>query len=119
MTPEKKVEVFGQAVNDIVLSVSRYVDGKESAKKSKEDLKTFNNAMDALAIVSKYTKKKGMRLNQRVSDIIEKINTKRDAASEINLDNFEKDYGKKRIVAEMQNQAEQQAAKKKVEVVKK
>ncbi|MBR1508790.1 MAG: hypothetical protein IJ619_12400 [Eubacterium sp.] len=98
MTPEKKAEVFLQAGLDVVHAADKYIEGREKISRKQERNDCINNALDALAAVSRYTSKdKGQPMNLRITDIIARIQKKRNDINDgINMVTFEDSYGGKR-----------------------
>ena len=78
LTPKQKKSRIIEANFDILLAVEKYVDGKEKVRRSLGGQYSFDNAMDALAIVTKYSN--GM--TKLSKDIINKINTVRDVSAQ-------------------------------------
>lgn len=53
----------------------------------------FDNSLDALAIVSKYTKQDGMVASQPAANIVSSINRVRGKNNKINISELDKKYG--------------------------
>ena len=114
MSEKQKKEAYIQASLDVVYAADNYSIGKEKERRTQEGTDCFDNAMDALAIVSKHTgKARNQPMNLRVSDIVGRIANKRDAAgqdmADFGLYQFEQSYGASRA----KNRMKQIMAKKK------
>ncbi len=80
MDPRERELVFAKANINVVLAVRMYVRGKEKIRFQDKGNDAFDNSMDALAIISKYTKQDNLKMNAGIynitSKIIEKSNSK-------------------------------------------
>ncbi|MBR6221874.1 MAG: hypothetical protein IKQ71_00400 [Lachnospiraceae bacterium] len=101
MTDREKASAFRQANVDLVYAATQYIKGKKKRRRTEEGRDCFDNTMDALAIVSKYSpKRQGEYLNIRIGGIIGDIMNKRGGyVPELNLQSFETKYGAKRALA--------------------
>ncbi|SEF67617.1 hypothetical protein SAMN04487934_102110 [Eubacterium ruminantium] len=97
MTPAKKSAAFRQANIDVIYAVQKYVKGKEKERISDKGNDAFKHSMDALSIISKYTKKQGEVINEKVKSVISEINSIRKDPKLNDINNFEKSFGKDRI----------------------
>ncbi|MBR1674162.1 MAG: hypothetical protein IJ703_04285 [Eubacterium sp.] len=93
MSAAKKAAAFRQANIDVIYAVQKYVKGKEKVRISDKGNDAFANSMDALSIVSKYTKKPGSIMNQRVINVVYAINKIRKQEGLDIYTAFESDYG--------------------------
>ena len=96
MTEEQKAHKFAVSSILVVHAVQRYVKGKEKVRISDKGNDAFGNSMDALAIVSKYTKVPGKAMNTSVAKVLDKINEVRNDSWLTQYDRFEKRFGSKR-----------------------
>ncbi len=93
MTPAQKAQAFGLANLAIIQAIQKYAKGKEAVRTSTAGQDRFDNMLDALSIVSKYTNGSGEEMNPNLKPILQKINKKRGADERINPSQFEKKYG--------------------------
>lgn len=93
MSAAKKAAAFRQANIDVIYAVQKYVKGKEKVRISDKGNDAFANSMDALSIVSKYTKKPGSMMNHRVINVVYAINKIRKQEGLDVYTAFERDYG--------------------------
>ena len=94
MSPENKARAFRNANLNVVHAADKYMEGKEKVRRTTSGNDCFKNALDAIAISSKYNDKKNEgHINQRVSDIIHRINKVRGKNQPLDETNFESKYG--------------------------
>ena len=93
MTPAQKAQAFGLANLAIIQAIQKYAKGKEAVRTSTAGQDRFDNMLDALSIVSKYTNGSGEEMNPNLKPILQKINKKRGADERINPSQFEQKYG--------------------------
>lgn len=95
MSAKDKQEAFINANFNVIRAVKTYVKGKEKIRVQDKGNDAFNNSMDALAIISKYTKQQGLVANQAVAklygDILDRSNR-----TYLDVRNLEKNFGAKR-----------------------
>ncbi len=96
MSSRDKKIVITQANCNVVVAVQKYVKGKEKVRMSDKGNDAFLNSMDALAIVSKYTKKEGMVINESIAHILDGIDAIRHDNTISIKDRFQRTYGAKR-----------------------
>ncbi len=95
---------------ELVNAVADYMKGKKSVRSSNNGKDNFDSALDALAIVSKYSKG-GM--NYRVKDLLDRINhvRRKNPANCINKDAFTQNYGGEHAKQVKQARDQRNAAK--------
>ncbi|SEP60842.1 hypothetical protein SAMN02910369_00267 [Lachnospiraceae bacterium NE2001] len=84
---------FCQINLDVINAVQKYVKGKETVRRSTKGNEAFASSMDALSIVSKYTKQPGQEVNPIIADVVNEINTKRMDPELADLSKLENNYG--------------------------
>ena len=104
LSAEKKAEAFRQANLDIFEATKKYTKGKERVRRTREGRACFNNALDAVATVSRFAP----GANVRTSELLLGINMVRNngnpqSVNYINTNNFTEAYGAER--AEMNKPA--------------
>lgn len=93
MTPSKKAAAYRQTNIDIIYTIQKYVKGKEKVRISNKGNDAFSNAMDALSVISKYTKEPGQQINIKVVDVVGNINKIRKDPELDNSMTFEQRFG--------------------------
>ena len=91
-TPEAKALMYADANMRVVIAVQQYVKGKETVRFQDKGNDAFHNSMDALAVVSKYTKRDGQSVNQSIKKVFDKVVEKSDRDFLRGVD-LEKGYG--------------------------
>ncbi len=91
-TDKKREDAYSQAALMVAFTVTKYMKGKKSVRVHEGGNYRFDNALDALAIVSKYTKN-GIR---RANKLIDRINEVRGNKKPINKGDFVDKYGASR-----------------------
>lgn len=94
-TYEARIAVT-DANQKLLQAVSAYVKGNEKVKKNADERAAFNNVMDILSVVSKYTRREGMLGNDRALEVIDSVNKVRKDKEPIDKAKFENEYGLKR-----------------------
>ncbi len=111
MSPSKKAEAFRQANIGVIYAVQKYVKGKEKKRFQDKGNDAFDNSMDALSIVSKYTKKEGQMVNEKVDRVIRDINKIRKDDNLEQINKFEQKYGAERAKKAADKRMEKAAGK--------
>ena len=93
MSAEDKARAFRQTNIDVIYAVQKYVKGKEKERISDKGNDAFKNSMDALSIVSKYTKTGNPQMNIRVKDVVASINEIRKDDTLSDFTTFENRFG--------------------------
>ncbi|MBO4863660.1 MAG: hypothetical protein J5517_04805 [Eubacterium sp.] len=96
MTEEQKADAFANANIKVVMAVQKYVKGKETVRIQDKGNDAFANSMDALSIVSKYTRHEGKAMNESVIKVVNKINEVRKDNILSDANRFAKGYGAER-----------------------
>ena len=112
MSDEQKADAFANANIKVVIAVQKYVKGKETVRISGKGNDAFLHSMDALAIVSKYTKQEGKVMNESVVKVIDKINEVRKDGWPHQYSRFESRYGASRAKHAHQMKVDVQNSKK-------
>ncbi len=113
MNDKQKAAAFAQANIDVVEATFKYMKGKKSVRFSDDGKARFDNALDSLAIVSKYAP----GTNKRIGKVIDRINyvrTKGDLKKEgaINPETFTNTYGGQNAEAQKEKRQNKNNAKK-------
>ena len=93
MTADEKKEAFRNANMKLVHAIKKFTKGNEKISRDPVTNARFDNSLDALAIVSKYTKQDGMVASQPAANIVSSINRVRGKNNKINLSELDKKYG--------------------------
>ena len=102
MSDAEKAEEFRNISIKVIHAVDAYTVKKEKVRSTTKGEDCFNNAMDALAIVSKNTaKQKGDKVHPRAQEIISRIQNVRGESRTIKKMNFENVFGGKRAETRM------------------
>ena len=102
MSPEKKAKEFRNISIKVVHAVDAYTTGKEKIRWTTKGEDCFNNAMDALSVVSRNTaRQKGYEIHPRASEIISRIQNVRGESQTIQKNNFENQFGGNRAQTRM------------------
>ena len=96
MTEEKKADAFANANIKVVMAVQKYVKGKETVRIQDKGNDAFANSMDALSIVSKYTRHEGQAMNESIIKVVNKINKVRKDNLLSDANRFAKGFGAER-----------------------
>ena len=96
MNEEQKADAFAIANIKVVQAVQKYVKGKETVRIQDKGNDAFANSMDALSIVSKYTKHEGKAMNESILKVVTNINTVRNDTVLANVNIFARGYGAER-----------------------
>ena len=95
-------DVFTEANIRLIQAVKKFTAGKEKPRRDANANACFNNTMDALAIMNKYTKCEGMVVNQKIGNIIADIQNVRGESDSIRVKDFEKQFGAQRAQQDAQ-----------------
>ena len=95
-------DVFTDANIRLIQAVKKFTAGKEKPRKDANANACFNNTMDALAIMNKYTKCEGMVVNQKIGNIIADIQNVRGESDSIRVKDFETKFGVQRAQQDAQ-----------------
>ncbi len=112
MDPKEKELLFAKANINVVLAVRMYVRGKEKIRFQDKGNDAFDNSMDALAIISKYTKHDNLKMNAGIYNITSKIIEKSDREYLKGV-NIEKIYGSERAAEAHKKRMEKSNSKQK------
>ena len=97
LSPEKKEAQFRYTNLNLIVAVQNYTKGKEKVRITDKGNDAFNHSMDALSIISKYTKGKNQPTNKMIQDVVNNINKIRKDPKLSSYKNFEQNFGTNRI----------------------
>ncbi|MCR5585981.1 MAG: hypothetical protein K6F77_00420 [Lachnospiraceae bacterium] len=118
MSPAKKAEAFTNANINVFTAVQKYIKGKKSVRVKDSGKRCFNNALDAIAVVSKYNSS-----TVKVNKILKRINMVRNngnpqAINYIDPNTFQEHYGAQAASAARMNGAVDRSNLNPINVVK-
>ena len=111
LSPEKKTEKILEANAAILDAVEKYTEGKEKIRRSPGGNERFRNALDALAVVSKYAEGARWR-SDRVIKRINEVRKEKNPDQLIDTGKFTLNYGAQRAKYAMDVKKMTDAAKK-------